>query len=132
MQALARSSFTPSLYAVLTISAPQWLLSASLISLLVAFGTYLGFVWTHKLDKNVDPNDSRNVFVTYLTALGASFFAYSLSNLRGILDSTSDFREEHILVLRAAETWIRCNRHEVNLDSTRQEADEENGLHLST
>jgi hypothetical protein len=73
--------FTPSAASVLTISAPQMLLSGSLAMPLIALGIYFGFLWTRSLDQNAGPNDSRNVFITYLTGLAVSGLVYNISQL---------------------------------------------------
>ncbi|TLD30016.1 hypothetical protein E2P81_ATG06669 [Venturia nashicola] len=88
---LRRKCFTPSVLSVITISAPQMLLSASLLTLLVGFGVYLGFTWTRKLDTLAALHDSRNVFIMYLVGLGVCIFVYSISR---IVQET-DLRTEH-------------------------------------
>lgn len=57
------------------------LLSTSLCSLLIGFGVYFGFLWTRSLDQNGGLNDSRNVFITYITGLVVSGLVYSISQL---------------------------------------------------
>ena len=66
---------------MLVISAPQVLLSGSLVSLLVGLGIYFGFIWTKQLDKETSPNGSRDVFITYVVGVGVCLFVYSLSRL---------------------------------------------------
>lgn len=78
---LRRKCFTPSVLSVITISAPQMLLSASLATLLAGFGVYLGFTWTRKLDALAAPQDSRNVFIMYLVSLGVCILVYSISRI---------------------------------------------------
>lgn len=68
-QEVLKRCFIPSVSAVITISVPQMLLSASLFALLTGFGIYLGFIWTRNLDTNASGNDSRNVMVVYVVAL---------------------------------------------------------------
>jgi hypothetical protein len=78
---IIRCCFTPSAASVITISAPQMLLSVSLLMLLMALGIYLGFLWTRSLDQSAGINDSRNVFITYVVGLAVSGFVYSISQL---------------------------------------------------
>jgi hypothetical protein len=78
---IIESCFTPSEASVITISAPQMLLSASLLMLLIALGIYLGFLWTRSLDQSAGINDSRSVFITYVVGLAVSGFVYSISQL---------------------------------------------------
>lgn len=73
--------FTPSAASVITMSAPQILLSASLLSLLLAFGMYFGFVWTRHLDIDIGKDGSRNVLIFYLITLTICFAVYSVSRL---------------------------------------------------
>jgi hypothetical protein len=78
---IIRHCFTPSVASVITISAPQMLLSGSLVMLLIALGIYLGFLWSRGLDQTAGINDSRNVFITYVVGLAVSGFVYSVSQL---------------------------------------------------
>ncbi|KFY93942.1 hypothetical protein V500_03483 [Pseudogymnoascus sp. VKM F-4518 (FW-2643)] len=80
-RAIINQCFTPSASSVITVSAPQMLLSTSLCSLLIGFGVYFGFLWTRSLDQTGGPNDSRNVFITYITSLIVSGLVYSISQL---------------------------------------------------
>jgi hypothetical protein len=73
--------FMPSPAAVLTVSAPNMLLSASLNSLLLGLGTYLAYVWTRHLDTTAGTNDSRAIFITYVASLTACYGIYELSGL---------------------------------------------------
>lgn len=73
--------FCPSIAAVMTISAPQVLLSSSLLSLLVGIGLYFGFTWTRGLDEDAGEGDSRNVMVVYLVSIGVCSAVYSISHL---------------------------------------------------
>jgi hypothetical protein len=68
-------SLVPAPSSVLMVSAPGLLLSASLYSLLIGFGIYLGFMWTRALDDSAGPDDNRDVFIIYLVSL---FFCYGL------------------------------------------------------
>ena len=80
-EAIIRQCFLPSIASVITISAPQMLLSSSLFALLIGFGIYIGFTWTKDLDIDAGRDDSRNVFITYATTLGVSLAVYSISML---------------------------------------------------
>ncbi|KIM98299.1 hypothetical protein OIDMADRAFT_90904, partial [Oidiodendron maius Zn] len=73
--------FTPSVASVITISAPQILLSASLFALLLALGMYFGFVWTRNLDADAGKDSSRNLLIFYLITLTLCFVVYSVSRL---------------------------------------------------
>jgi hypothetical protein len=118
---LRRICFTPSVYAVLTISAPQVLLSAALLSLLIGFGIYLGFTWTRNLDTNAGHDDSRNVFIVYMTALGTSLFAYELVSL-----GREKKKSEYVVVRENLNDWLsghpdivaRWNPYPVNQGTT--------------
>jgi hypothetical protein len=79
--AVLRQCFTPSVASVITISAPQGLLSGSLGALFIGVGIYFGFLWTKGLEENSRRSDSRNVFITYIVALGISVLVYSISQL---------------------------------------------------
>ncbi|KAH8768849.1 hypothetical protein F5883DRAFT_63347 [Diaporthe sp. PMI_573] len=70
----------PSITSVLTYSAPNALLSASVCAFLVGLGIYLGFVWTNDLDQSASPSDSRAVFVTYIVSVSVCYSLYSLSD----------------------------------------------------
>ncbi len=73
--------FTPCVASVITISAPQMLLSSSLVMFLVALAIYFGFLWTRNLDQTSGPNDSRNIFITYVAGLAVAAIVYSVSQL---------------------------------------------------
>jgi hypothetical protein len=75
-----RSSNLPSVASVLTIAAPNILLSASFLSFLVGLGVYLGLMWARDLDEAAGAEDSKAVFITYVVGLGVCYFAYALSN----------------------------------------------------
>ena len=76
---LSKRCFRPSISSVITISAPQVLLSTSIATLLVALGVYLGFTWTRNLDSDAGENDSRNVFIMFLVGLLLCVVIYSIS-----------------------------------------------------
>ena len=89
-----KKCFTPSVTAVITISAPQILLSSSLMSLLLGVGVYFGFVWTRNLDTEAGFHDSRNIEITYIITVVVCFLVYSVSRL--IVDD--DTRPEHLIL----------------------------------
>ncbi|KAF7935542.1 hypothetical protein BELL_0096g00090 [Botrytis elliptica] len=64
-----RQCFLPSPLSVITLSAPQMLLSGSLSLLLIDLGIYLGKFWIRELDSTEPATDSRNVFILYFTGL---------------------------------------------------------------
>jgi hypothetical protein len=78
---LMRHCFTPSVASVVTLSAPQGLLSASLGSLLIGLGVYLGSTWIRNLDDLAGSNDSKRVFIMYIVGLSVSVIVLSLSRL---------------------------------------------------
>ena len=73
-------SLVPAPSAVLMVSAPGLLLSASLYFLLIAFGVYLGFMWTRALDDLAGPDDNRDVFIIYLVSLIFCYGLYSMAD----------------------------------------------------
>jgi hypothetical protein len=78
---IIRKSFTPSVTSILTISAPQMLLSSSMGMLLIALDVYFGFLWVRSLDSNTGINDSRNVFISCLVGLTVAGLVYNISQL---------------------------------------------------
>jgi hypothetical protein len=76
-----KSCFTPSVASVVTMSAPQILLSTSLFTLILGIGVYFGFIWTHHIDIYAQKGDSRNVMAMFLVSTIVSFMVYSLSGL---------------------------------------------------
>ncbi|OBT43869.1 hypothetical protein VE00_05363 [Pseudogymnoascus sp. WSF 3629] len=101
-RSIVHQCFTPSASSVITVSAPQMLLTISLCSLLIGFGIYFGFRWTRSLDQNAGQNDSRNVFITYITSLVVSTLVYSISQLfqddekRSELAIMEDYLKEYV------------------------------------
>lgn len=91
---LTKTWFHLCVTAVLTISAPQTLLSSSLISLIVGIGVYFGFIWTRALDKDAGHGDSKNVMIVYLVSLIVCFGVYSMSHF---LQDNDDRLESHIV-----------------------------------
>ena len=85
----------PSVAAVLTVSAPNMLMSASLNCLLVGFGVYLGFTWTENLDAEAGKYGSRAVFCTYNAGLIFCYGVYSISS--AIVASDSHVSEHELL-----------------------------------
>ena len=71
-------------------SATQALLSASLFSLLIALGIYLGFIWTRDLDNNADSGDNKAVFIMYCESLGICLIVYTLSTFIQDEDTSSE------------------------------------------
>ena len=65
--------------AVLSMSAPNMLLSSSLNAFLIGLGVYLGFVWTRNLDEPAGAIGSRAVFITYIVGLVVCYFVYASS-----------------------------------------------------
>lgn len=73
--------FLPSVASVLTVSAPNMLLSASLNAFLVGLGVYFGYVWTRNLDESARPSASRAVFIVYVVGLALCYGIYAMSGL---------------------------------------------------
>lgn len=71
----------PSAATVLTVSAPNALLSLAVHAFLIGFGIYLGFVWTESLDQSSTPSDNRAIFVTYIVGVSVCYSLYALSNI---------------------------------------------------
>ncbi|KAM3502982.1 hypothetical protein MY10362_004496 [Beauveria mimosiformis] len=70
---LAQRCFCSKVTSVLTVSAPQMLLSSSLHSLLLGVGMYFGFTWTLVVDKEAGHSDNRNIMVVYLVSILSCF-----------------------------------------------------------
>jgi len=70
----------PSVAAVLTVSAPTTLLSASVYAFLVGFGVYLAYAWTLDFDALATQDDSKAVFITYVVGVFVCFSVYGLSS----------------------------------------------------
>jgi hypothetical protein len=73
--------FIPGVTAVISVSAPAFLLSASLNSFVTGLGIYLAIVWRRSLDDPSGPNDSRNIFIMYVVAVIFCYLIYSFSAL---------------------------------------------------
>jgi hypothetical protein len=78
---LMKLCFTPSAASVVTMSAPQILLSASLFTLILGIGVYFGFIWTRHIDIYAQDSGGRNVMATFLASTIFCFMVYSLSRL---------------------------------------------------
>ena len=100
-----KKCFKPSVTAVIAISAPQLLLSSSLVSLLLGVGVYFGFVWTRNLDTDAGLNDSRNVEITYIITVVVCFLVYSVSRL--IVDGNT--MPEHTIHYENLRSYIEDN-----------------------
>lgn len=100
-----KSCFTPSVASVMTMSAPQMLLSASLFTLILGMGIYFGFIWTRDLDIYAQDGDSRNVMAMFLASAIICFMVYSLSGL--IQDS--DTSTERMLLLGYVKDYVEKN-----------------------
>ncbi|PMD43178.1 hypothetical protein L207DRAFT_484329 [Hyaloscypha variabilis F] len=74
------SMFLPSPAAVLTVSAPNVLLSASLNAFLLGLGVYLGQIWTKHLDEIAGVNASCAIFITYAVSVTVCYGVYALSS----------------------------------------------------
>ncbi|KAI9641689.1 hypothetical protein NHQ30_009545 [Ciborinia camelliae] len=85
-----RQCFVPNPFSVITLSAPQMLLSGSLYLLLVALGIYLGQFWTHELDSTERSTDAKNVFIMYIVGLYLSGGMYAILGWIGNDDNRSD------------------------------------------
>lgn len=97
-----KSCFTPSVASVVTMSAPQILLSTSLLTLIVGIGIYFGFVWTRHVDSYSNEGDSRKVMVMFLTATILCFMVYLISGL--IQDN--DTRPEKAILLEYVNEYM--------------------------
>ena len=84
-----------SVASVLTVSAPNMLLSFSLNSFLAGLGIYLGFTWTRSLDETAGVIGSRAVFITYIVGLCISYGTYALSST--IVASQTYVSDEELL-----------------------------------
>jgi hypothetical protein len=106
--------FTPSVASVITLSAPQLLLTCSLISLLLAIGVYSGYIWTRNLDTATGSSGGRNIMIVYLISVVACIFVYSISRLiqdndprteeKIIHDYLQEYMKKHSDIV---ETWTR-------------------------
>jgi hypothetical protein len=63
-----KSCFTPSVASVVTMSAPQILLSTSLFTLILGIGVYFGFIWTRHIDIYAQDGYGRNMMATFLVS----------------------------------------------------------------
>ena len=109
---IIKSCFTPAVASVVTLSAPQMVLTASLIALIIALGVYLGFTWTRGLDIDAGLYDSRNVFIMYAVGLTVCIIVYSISRLIQDADTRTesnileDYLHDYVLQNPAiVQTW---------------------------
>jgi len=68
--------YCPAITSVIAMSVPSMLLASSLISLLLGFGVYLGFLWRRDLDTAGGFNNSRDVFIFYVVGVVLCFTVY--------------------------------------------------------
>lgn len=101
----------PSPAAVLTISAPNMLLAASLNSLLIGLGIYLAYVWTRNLDTDAGPDASRAVFITYMVSLSICYGIYQLSGIVVAQQSYPGFRDN---IARASRQPGQVNENDLS------------------
>src|SRR6266480_5044184 len=66
----------PSIYAVMVMGIPAFILNVSLGALLAGLGAYLGSIWMRQLDTQAGPNDSRNVFIFYIVGMFTMIATY--------------------------------------------------------
>ncbi|OAL43353.1 hypothetical protein IQ07DRAFT_637092 [Pyrenochaeta sp. DS3sAY3a] len=107
---VTKACFTPCVSSVITVSAPQMLLSTSLVSLLLGIGVYFGFIWTRNLDTDAWPNESRNVLIVYLVSVIVCSLVYSIS--RFIQDD--DTRTEGSTLRNYVKEYIKHHPDVVN------------------
>lgn len=102
-RSIIKQCFTPAVASVITLSAPQMLLTTSLVALIIALGIYLGFTWTRGLDTDAGLHDSRNVFIMYAVGLTVCILVYSISGLiqngdtRTEYDILEDYLHDYVL-----------------------------------
>ncbi|MCJ1470044.1 hypothetical protein MMC07_008689 [Pseudocyphellaria aurata] len=128
--------FMPHPSSVITISAPQLLLSASLYSFLIGLGVYVSFVWRRQLDPNAGFNDSRNIFITYIISIAVCQIIYSLSSAT----QDSEYRENSFSsawnespfnkVFLNALRWCHDESREIDLQNKTQPGSEQFGQSL--
>jgi hypothetical protein len=99
---LIRNVFSPSVAAVITISAPQMLLSASLFSLLIAMGMYFGLNWTMNFDTTAGSTKSRNIFIFYVVGLAVGMAVYSFSSFL----QNDNLHTEYEIVESYCDGWL--------------------------
>ncbi|MCJ1470555.1 hypothetical protein MMC07_009201 [Pseudocyphellaria aurata] len=101
-----RYSFMPQPSSVITISAPRLLLSTSLYSFLIGLGVYVVGVYLEELDDEADPNDSLNIWYTYIISFGVCQLIYSISNM-----NHGGYRKNpYVTVIDNAEEWYSEKR----------------------
>jgi hypothetical protein len=87
---LMKSCFTPSVASVVTMSAPQILLSSSLFTLILGIGVYFGFIWTRHIDMYAQDGGNRNVMAMFLASTIFCFMVYSLSRVTQDNDTSTE------------------------------------------
>jgi hypothetical protein len=99
----------------------------SLFALLTGFGIYLGFIWTRNLDTNARRNDSSNVLVVYVVALGLCLGVYSIlpaiqnagfrTETAIVNDYLQEYIEKYLLVPSQRAVKTRIDKGVVMFDS---------------
>lgn len=81
----------PSFAAVIIVSAPFNMIKLSILALITGLAIYQGFIWTRRLDSNLSENDSRAVFIFFMTGifLCVGFFEYSflVKSVEAVIES---------------------------------------------
>lgn len=72
--------FLPAPASVLTVSAPDRLLSTALNAFLIGLGVYLGAIWQGYRDTDTDVKDSKHVFMAYIVSVSVCYIIYWLSS----------------------------------------------------
>lgn len=111
--------FRPAYATVLTLSAPQVLLSTSLFALLIGIGVYLGFMWTNHVDDGYGKHDSRNIWIVYLITAVISVLVYSTSRL--ITESERLYEED--ILLEYCRKWVQNMRDRLGEEAAMPRAD---------
>ncbi|MCJ1428527.1 hypothetical protein MMC29_006437 [Sticta canariensis] len=97
LASLEEKDFLPCLNSVLTMSAPQLLLSSSLYSFLIGLGVYLSFISRRQLNPDSGFNDSENIFITYLISIATCQIIYTLSSVaQDVQRNENPWRTVHV------------------------------------
>jgi hypothetical protein len=102
-----KAEYKPAMASLLAISAPTILLSASLYSLLVGLGVYLGMLWSKGGNERASESDDFNIFLVYIIGLGVCFGIYALSELLASGNNVTDLELQRLL----EESALRHNEH---------------------
>jgi hypothetical protein len=121
LEEVTRQCFTPSVAAVVALSAPQIQLLGSLLCLFFALAMYFGSLWSKLADEDDGLGGERKVFIIYVVSMCTSFVVYFLSRL--IQDD--DSRGEWAMVRGNAKNYI-----DANIDVVRQWKSEGNAKAL--